>query len=145
MFSIPVAIYATYDGQGRDIYMTYVNAVGVLGDNLTYSRAGVITQITVPYATKALQDSDGNAINTTYAKMDDTQALAAALARHDADIAGIMAWMATPEVATLLADAVTITSALNLGGIRIYRDASGIVCIDGSMYATGGIACGGTT
>lgn len=46
---------------------TYVTALGVSGDTLTWSKGDAAQQaITIPYATKALKDSNGNTIHTTY-------------------------------------------------------------------------------
>ena len=47
---------------------SYVTALGTSGNYLTWTKNGSTNNITVPYATKAVQDSDGNAINSTYLK-----------------------------------------------------------------------------
>ena len=47
----------------------YVNALGVSGNHLTWIKNGISNSITIPYATKATQDSEGNTINSTYLKL----------------------------------------------------------------------------
>ena len=46
-----------------------VTSLGTSGNYLTWTKNGTTNNITVPYATKAAQDNDGNAISTTYLKL----------------------------------------------------------------------------
>lgn len=58
----------TNDGNGNNIAATYVTAVGTSGDNVTWTKNGIANNITVPYATKAQKDQNGDVIDTTYLK-----------------------------------------------------------------------------
>lgn len=66
--TVPYAVKATNDEDGKDI-TTYAASLSVEGDNvcLRDAKGRLLNSITVAYATKALQDVDGDAIKTTYA------------------------------------------------------------------------------
>lgn len=65
--TIPYAVRATDDEEGNDI-TTYATTLAVDGNNVVLrDRKGrLLNSITVAYATKALQDADGNVIKTNY-------------------------------------------------------------------------------
>lgn len=47
----------------------YVTALGTNGNYITWTKNGVANDLTVPFATKAMQDGDGNTISSTYLKL----------------------------------------------------------------------------
>lgn len=51
------------------VVANFVSALGVSGNNLTWVKDGMTTSITIPYATKALKDSNGLQIDTGYLKL----------------------------------------------------------------------------
>ena len=59
---------ATEDSQGNNIYDTYVSNITTNGNNVVWTKAGTDNNLTVPYATKASQDFNGDTIHTTYLK-----------------------------------------------------------------------------
>lgn len=62
---------AAEDGLGNNIYNTYVSNITTNGDNVVWTKAGQNNSLTVPYATKANQDNNGDVIHTTYLKSAD--------------------------------------------------------------------------
>ena len=62
---------ATEDSQGNNIYNTYVSDITTNGNNIVWTKAGQNNTLTVPYATKANQDNNGDVIHTTYLKSAD--------------------------------------------------------------------------
>lgn len=66
--SVPYSVKASLDSNGKAID-TYAAALVVDGNNirLNDSHGNQLSSITVPFATKAAQDSDGDSFQTTYA------------------------------------------------------------------------------
>lgn len=62
---------AAEDGLGNNIYNTYVSNITTNGNNVVWTKAGQNNSLTVPYATKANQDNNGDVIHTTYLKSAD--------------------------------------------------------------------------
>lgn len=62
---------AAEDGLGNNIYNTYVSNITTNGNNIVWTKAGQNNNLTVPYATKANQDNNGDVIHTTYLKSAD--------------------------------------------------------------------------
>lgn len=81
----------------------------------------------------------------TYQTVTDTGkaelALASGLASLEGRVAAIEEWLRNISADELLAQVVNIVKTLNLGGIDIHLNSSGVVQIDGDLCATGGISC----
>lgn len=63
--------FLDYDGlnyYNALIKQSYVTGLGTSGNYLTWTKNGTTNNITVPYATKAQKDADGNVISSTYDK-----------------------------------------------------------------------------
>ena len=66
--TVPYALQATADEEGKDI-TTYAASLSAEGDAVVLrdSKGRLLSSVTVPFATKALQDVDGDAIKANYA------------------------------------------------------------------------------
>ena len=67
-YCAPASHTHDYASSSHNHNSSYVTALSTSGNYLTWTKNGSTNNITVPYSVKSAQDSDGNAINTTYLK-----------------------------------------------------------------------------
>lgn len=108
------------------------------GNNLTVDTNGTITNILVPFATKAEQDASGNVITDYYETKENTlnieSTLASGLATLSARIVSLEDWISVPKVEELFAGSICVDTQIILGGLTLRSDGSKLYIGDTGVY-----------
>lgn len=113
---------ATFDERITGVITEAINLTGTPEIKITGNTIAVLVgektsvYITVPYADKALNDSNGNSIIGTYARKADVNSLASTLADHLARIISIEDVLVYPSFDTLYINELGVRDKLNVAG-----------------------------